>query len=174
MKSYICLLRGVNVGGKTVKMDVLRKAIGGLGYEAVQTYIQSGNILFKSSRGSRAELEQQISACIQETFGFTVPVRVMEREALGEILLGRPERGEDAYWHLTFLAHEVLDWDADKINAKTGEGEEWRIAGNVIYVYCPNGYGKTELHNMFWEKALKVQATTRNWRTSKTLWALSE
>lgn len=173
MKSFICLLRGVNVGGRTVKMELLRKAVSGLGLEDVRTYIQSGNIFFKSP-SPRKVLEQQISECIQDNFGFQVPVLVMDRERLSEFLMGRPEHGEDAYWHLTFLGEEVKEWDSDKINAKKGEGEEWYIAGSVVYVYCPNGYGKTELHNMFWEKVLKRQATTRNWRTSRALWDLSE
>ncbi len=172
MKSYICLLRGVNVGGRTVKMEELRRVIGGLGYEDVRTYIQSGNILFKAQSLGKAVLQEQISDAIQEGFGFRVPVLVLEREELGDMLVRRPERGDDAFWHLTYLADTPQELDLTKV--KVGEGEEWSIEGKVVYVYCPNGYGKTELHNMFWEKALKVQATTRNWRTSKTLWELSE
>ncbi len=74
-----------------------------------------------------------------------------------------------AHLHITFLADNPVDFDLDGILQKKQAGEEIAIKTNAVYLYCPNGYGKTKLHNSFLENKLKVKATTRNWKTTKEL-----
>ena len=67
---------------------------------------------------------------------------------------------------------QVLKSGFDKLKLPAQAGEQAVAAGRVIYLYCPNGYGRTKLNNTFFEKALGVPATTRNWRTVLALQAL--
>ena len=80
---YIALLRGINVSGqKKIKMADLRTYLGDAGLQDVQTYIQSGNIVFKSENADKAELAQKISDEIKEAYGFDVPVLVLTADYL--------------------------------------------------------------------------------------------
>jgi uncharacterized protein (DUF1697 family) len=168
---YIALLRGINVSGKRkIKMADLRAMCEKMGLQAVQTYIQSGNIIFEDSEEDTAVLEKSLRAEIETTFGFEVPVMVMTQAYLQQVaernpFLQKNEELDTKLLHVTFLATEPLEDLVKVLKEKDYGTDEFEVIGNRVYLYFPNGYGRTKLTNAVFEKKLQVAATTRNWRT---------
>lgn len=175
---YISLLRGINVGGqKSIKMAELKSLYEALDYQNVHTYVQSGNVVFESNANS-SELKRQIRDGIVQKFGFPVDILVRTLDDWRKLITANPY-ARDATKDIKFLHITLLTVipDADLVNrlaAPQAEGEAYAIHGDVVYLYCPNGYGRTKLTNNYWEKALKVSATTRNWNTVNHLLELAE
>ncbi|OFX24347.1 MAG: hypothetical protein A2041_09765 [Bacteroidetes bacterium GWA2_31_9b] len=179
MKTYISILRGINVSGqKLIKMDALRQMYSDLGFKNIHSYIQSGNIIFQAQKIKHEYLEKKITEKIVADFGFNVPVIVMEFDYLSMVLKNNPfvvERTEDiTKLYVTFLSHEPVQANIDKINIGQFLPDEFILKGKTIYLFCPNGYGKTKLTNSFFENKFKVVATTRNWNTINELYKISE
>lgn len=179
MNTYISVLRGINVSGqKLIKMDALKKMYENLNLEKIQTYVQSGNVIFLSKQKDHKNLEKLISSQIKTDFGFDVPVIVFNVETLEDIIENNPftkEKWKDiSFLHVTFLADSPLNIDKKSITEKKQENEEIEFTSKAIYLYCPNGYGKTKLNNNFLETKLKVTATTRNWKTTNALLKLAK
>jgi uncharacterized protein (DUF1697 family) len=174
MKTYIAILRGINVSGKNIiKMDVLRLAFAELNFENVRTYIQSGNVVFKSKISDAKNLEKKISKKILDKFGFNVPVIVKEISEIIEVFNNNPfvnQRNEEInFLYVTFLSELPEKENLKKILSIKSESDEYVVSGKNIYLYCPKGYGNTKLSNTFFENKLKVSATTRNWKTLREL-----
>lgn len=171
MQLYIALLRGINVSGqKIIKMDQLKLMFENLGFQRVSTYVQSGNVRFESLTTNECALSERLSAQIKSDFGYEVPVIVLSRDTLQKIIETNPfSHLEPAHLYVTFLASQPDDFDQEILLNKRQEGEALHFADHAIYLYCPNGYGKTKLSNNYIESKLKVVATTRNWKTSNIL-----
>ncbi len=179
MKTYISLLRGINIGGhKKIKMDSLRENFSSLGYSNIKTYIQSGNIVFCSREEDKTKLETEISSMIMDKYGFDVPVLVLNSDEINEVIANNPfanstNHNKD-FIHITFLSKEVKDINNLEIESKKESEDEYKIINKAIYLYLPKGYGNTKIHNNFFEKLLKTQATTRNWKTCLELLEMSK
>ena len=178
MKTYIAFLRGINVSGKNkIPMAELRELCNGLKLQDVETYIQSGNVVFKSELQNTLELEALISKAILKSFGFEVPVIVKTASQLCDLLNENPFESEDEI--IKKQVYFVLLNDVPKIEelttfkAESYENEEFSISENCIYLKCKTGYGKAKLNNNLIERKLKVSATTRNYRTMHKLLELS-
>ncbi len=174
MMTYIAMLRGINVGhGKVVKMERLRTLFATLGFGEVRTYVQSGNVVFQSERKSSAELTRTIEAKIQRDFGFTVPVLIKTSTELAQIVRDNPllkVKGIDvSKLHVTFLSNAPPKTAAKALEDLATTRERFRILNREIYLYCPDGYGKSKLANNTIEKKCSLVATTRNWRTVSAL-----
>ena len=170
--TYIALLRGINVSGhKKIKMPDLKAMFETLGFTNVRTYIQSGNVVFESNAAE--ELESKISTKIQEQFGFEVSVICRTAEEMEQVITRNPYAEmvgfEAEKLYVTFLQQTPSEEKLEALKAFTFEPEMYTVSGREIYVYCFNGYGNTKLNNTFFEKKLKVSATTRNWRTVNEL-----
>jgi uncharacterized protein (DUF1697 family) len=179
MTTYIAMLRGINVSGqKLIKMEALKKMLESLPFSNVQTFIQSGNIIFQASTQDNDALQANISAQILKTFGFEVPVLVLKTNELKDIIAKNPFSKEDAkdssHLYVTFLSTKpVMDnWEA--ILAKRLPGEELVVVDKAVYLYLPAGAGNTKLSNAFLESKLKAVATTRNWKTTLELLKMAE
>ena len=177
MNQFICLLRGINVSGKNkIKMDLLRQLFIETGFVGVQTYIQSGNVIFQSNLKTTLEISSLISEKIMEMFGFSVPILVLTVEELRNALKNNPFIADltkdQAFLHLTFLSVVPEKTKIGKILEKQYSPDEFEWNGTVIYLYCPAGYGNTRLTNTFFENKLNVIATTRNWKTANELMKL--
>ncbi len=171
MSTYISILRGINVSGKNkIKMQDLKGLYGSLGFSNVLTYIQSGNVIFTSSKKDTAKLASTIKLAIKKQFGYEVPTQVRTTAEFLKIFKNNPFKDKDlSKVHVTFFASAPSkDFLQDLGNAKAAN-EEFLLQKDVIYLYCPNGYGKTKLSNTFIEKKAKVLATTRNWKTITAL-----
>lgn len=168
------MLRGINVGGnKKIKMDALRQMYTELGFSYVQSFIQSGNVVFSCAEKDIKTLEKSISDGILNTFGFEVPTLVLNAVELANTLTINPfisDKTKDAsYIHLTFLSVQPNDILVEKLSPLDFTPDEFQCIGKTVYLYCPNGYGNTKLNNTFFEKKLKIVATTRNLRTCNEL-----
>jgi uncharacterized protein (DUF1697 family) len=177
--NYIALLRGINVSGKnSIKMVDLTAMMTSLKFKNIKTYIQSGNIVFSDSSSDTQKLEAKIKATILKTFGHTVPVLVMEATVFAEVIKQNPylkdTKSDKAFWHITLLSDTP---EAEKVKLlHTGEygSTAFKYLNKAIYLYTPEGYGNTKLSNTFIESKLKVNATTRNWKTMLTLQTMIE
>lgn len=172
MTAYVAFLRGVNVGGNTLKMSWLREACEEMGLNGVQTYVQSGNVVFSSRLGA-AKLEQTLKDMIDKQTRLPVTVTVRSASELEGVIAGNPflkQKGVDVTkLHVTFLAKAVAEPALDKLDALAGTRDQYRLIGREIYLHCPINYGETKLSNNAIEKVLAVGATTRNWKTVTTL-----
>lgn len=174
MHAYIAMLRGIKVTGhKTIKMEDLRALCSSLGFQKVETYIQSGNILFQTPTENPAAVSKRISEKILQTFGFDVPVTVRTSEEMLDVIANNPflkEKNIDSSkLHVTFLSENAKKDSLKRLEALSTSPDRFYPASQEIYLYCPSGYGRTKLSNIAIEKALSVTATTRNWRTTNTL-----
>jgi len=180
MTTYITILRGINVGGhKSIKMADLRQLFIGLGFKNVQTYIQSGNVIFQNPMNTDTQLlETLIANKISETFGFVIPVLVLTLNDLKSAIENNPfisdKTKDPVYQHLTFLSAIPEKESVGKLDSGNYNSDQFVCTGKIIYLYCPNGYGKTKLTNTFFEMKLKVTATTRNWKTVNELVVMAE
>lgn len=175
MKTYIALLRGINVSGKNkVPMAELRALLSKLGFANVQTYIQTGNIIFQSANNNTLVLAAEIEKGIQSCFGFQVPVLVLQPSTLHTIFNKCPfpqSEKENSYFILLFAEpNNGLINDVLQINYPN---ETFSITNKCVYFYCKTGYGKAKCNNNFFEQKLKVTATARNYKTMLKLLSLS-
>jgi len=178
MTTYISILRGINVSGqKLIKMDVLRKLYENLGFRNVTTYVQSGNVIFKGDDFEPTDLEQKISRQIKKDFGFEVPIFVLTIDKLKQIIYNNPflndPNKEHSFMHVTFLSSNAGYYEKETFESKKQDEEQISFSENAIYLYCPNGYGRTKLTNNFFESKLKVVATTRNWKTTNEIFKIA-
>ncbi len=169
--TYIALLRGINVSGhKTILMDDLKVLFEKMNFEEVKTYIQSGNIVFKTGENlTEANLAQRVQQSITGKYNFYVPVIIRSREDMEKILADNPflkEKDINPDWlHVTFLSDSPRQSDREAISKYDFSPDRFYLVRNEAYLYCPQGYGNTKISNLFFENRLKVSATTRNWKT---------
>ena len=170
MAIYIALLRGINVSGqKKIKMLHLKSLFEELGYSHVQTYIQSGNVVFETAKTSYEDMENKISTAIKEAYEFDVPILVLSVEKLTAIVeknpyFGKvPFEGNQMYYVLFKQTPEASLVSA--FQKETYENERIIITDHCGYLLCLKGAAKAKLSNNLIERKLKVSATSRNHRT---------
>lgn len=178
MKTYIALLRGINVGGhKLIKMTELKAMFENKGFENVTTYIQSGNVVFSAEQKANSALSKKIKEAILNTFGFDVGVQVLEADSLKKIkgshtfLKDNEDQLKSIYY--TLLAEKPNADLVAELNKLEQTVEFFKITDEVIYCFYPNGVGRAKWHGIFFEKKLKVSCTTRNYNTITKLVELS-
>jgi uncharacterized protein (DUF1697 family) len=179
INTYISMLRGINVSGqKMIKMIELKALYESLRLTNVATYIQSGNVVFQSKSNDPISLGTSIEKAIEKTFGFAVSVVLRRpsdfRRIINKCPFSQIEMADERRLCVVVLKSQPASSHIKAMRAAAAKSEDrYAIAGNEIYLYCPNGFGKTLLSNTFFEKQLKVTATSRNWRTVQALLAMS-
>jgi len=179
MTVVISLLRGVNVGGRNmIKMEALRALYESLGLRDAQTYVQSGNVVFKTDARDLAALSKRIENAIERTFGFRPGVILRTASDLRDVVAKNPfaKRSgiEPARLLVTFLAADPGVEGRKKVLAIKADPEELRINGCEIYIYYPNGMGRSKLSWLTFEKLLNTTGTGRNWNTVTKLLDMAE
>ncbi len=167
--TYLHLLRGINVGGKRkVKMEDLRSIYIDLGFKEVKSYIQSGNIVFKSDVDLIIEkTEKTISKSLVSKFGFEISAILISAERFIHIFDSNPFINHDPkVLFVTIFNKLPVDFNLETLKQ---ENEDYALTENCIYLKTPNGYRNTKLQNSVLEKKLQVTATTRNWKTMAKL-----
>jgi len=177
MSRYISLLRGINVGGqKIVGMQTLREIFTGLGFAGVRTYLQSGNVVFESPDVNQSGLARRIEAGLEQALGYQVRIFLRREEQLKDILTNNPfltEGIEDKrILHVSFLYQEPGESTWDRLVVPVGIPDKYNRGNTVIYLYYPNGFAKSRLPTSFFEKALGVPITDRNWNTVEALYKM--
>lgn len=169
---YIAILRGINVGGhRKLPMAALRALLTNLGYENVQTYIQSGNVIFISEEQDQKKIATSITKTIKETYDYDVPVLVKTIAQWKKAIQNNPFTIDDiTKYSITFLSETPPNVEID-INSKD---DRFVIIDTEIYLHCPNGFGRSKLDNSLFERKLNVQATNRNLKTVQKLLVLAE
>ncbi|MCB9360500.1 MAG: DUF1697 domain-containing protein [Flavobacteriales bacterium] len=175
----IALLRGINVSGhKLIKMTELKEMFEKAGFSNVSTYIQSGNIVFSAKEKDTVSIQEIIQTNILKTFGFDVNVQVLTAEKLNRIMENHSfldeHKDQLKAIYYTLLAEKPNGELVNELEKLEQIDEFFNITDEVIYCFYPNGYGKAKWHNVFFEKKLKVNCTTRNYNTMNKLTELSK
>jgi uncharacterized protein (DUF1697 family) len=179
MAVLISMLRGVNVAGRNMlPMDALRKLYESIGLRNAQTYIQSGNVVFKSNAQDGAAVTKKIEDTIEKKFGFRPAVTLRTAAELKEVLARNPfakRRGLEASKLLiTFFTMEpAVEMRSEILSLKAGNPEEIVIDGRELYIYFPNGMGRSEVWRGI-DRALKKSGTGRNLNTVAKLLEMAE
>jgi len=177
MPAYIALIRGINVGGnKKVPMEKLRGLCERLGCERVQTYIQSGNVVFQEKRTAE-ELAVKIEAEIAREFGFTASVILRTTQELERAMGNSPfskqsKRYPDRVF-IAFLSDAPKAEAAKRLEALATKDEQVRCLGKEVHMWYENGIGRAKLNGSVVERVLAVRATARNWNTCNKLYQMA-
>jgi uncharacterized protein (DUF1697 family) len=159
MARQVALLRGINVGPTTaVAMADLKVSFEALGLADVETYVRSGNVVF-SGKATEAALEKRIAA----DFGRSYDVMLRTAADLRRIAKACPFPTEDGKRvHVMFLDTKP---QAVELDPGRSPGDEFAVQGSEVFIYTPNGFGRSKLAPSWFEKGLGVRGTARNWNT---------
>ncbi|MFD6418217.1 DUF1697 domain-containing protein [Streptomyces sp. NPDC060194] len=176
MANYAALLRGVNVGGgRKVPMAEWRTLLEGLGHTDVRTYLNSGNAVFASGAGADPDvLAAGISHALAGHFGFPVDVLVRTAAELQAVIDQCPfpaDELEPKQLHVTYFDRPVGPERFGSLDLDAFRPEECRLGERVLYLYAPDGLGRSKLAEALSKPALQkgVVATSRNWNTVRKL-----
>lgn len=179
MTTYISLLRGINVSGKNIiRMAELREALTPRGFDGIETYIQSGNLIFESSQRSAAAVSKRLAEAITEDFGLEVPVISRTLKAWEDVHGSNPflETGKEDSKQLavSFLSKKPSAAGVSAFRERASSKERIEVRGSELFLSLPDGFARTKLDNASLERLLKVQSTTRNWRTVTRLLEMAQ
>ncbi len=168
MTTLIALLRGINIGGnRKLPMKELAVLLTELGLRDVQTYIQSGNVVFRGNTKDRAALAAKISSAIEAKHGFAPQVLLLDAAELRKAMANNPypeAEGTPVSLSLLFLAETPSHPDLKALEALRISSERFKLVGKVFYLHAPDGFGRSKLAANA-ERLLGVPATGRNWNT---------
>lgn len=170
MTKYLALLRGINVSGHNmIKMDALKKMLENMGFQNVETYIQSGNIFFDSEEENAASVGFKIKQEISKVFGYDVPVIMISKTDLELCFKKNPYLKEKECdvkkLYVAFISKELSPLAINDLKISNFKPDEAAIDSNRIYIKYAIGAGKTNLDQKYIEKKLNVVSTIRNWNT---------
>lgn len=179
MTRYVSLFRGINVGGhQIVRMDALKELHTSLDLQDVQTYIQSGNVVFTSDNPNVTQIQKDIEDGFAQKFGFQVKVMVRTAAEFNVIIENNPFQNQpirESKWVVAiFLASDPISTALEDIHKTYTGPEEIHIIGQEAFIYYPEGQGRSKLTNTFLEKKLKTAGTARNWNTVLRLQKMME
>jgi uncharacterized protein (DUF1697 family) len=178
MPVVICLLRGVNVGGHKVSMAVLRDLCASLELQNATTLLQSGNLLFKTEERSLPALKKRLEASFATTFGFHSEMILRTPKELRATLAASPFAGrsgiEPAKLGVSFLAADPAPSASKEILKFSSLAEEIHLHGRALFVYFPDGMGRSKLPWSKLDKMLGTAGTMRNWNTVQKLLSMAE
>ena len=176
--AHVALLRGLNVGGKNkLPMLDLRAMFTLAGCEAVETYIQSGNVVFRAGAALATRIPGLIANAIEERFDFRVPVVLRTVDELREVVASNPfldVLDDTKTLHVAFLADTPEDDRVAQLDPDRSPPDAFRVRGREIFLQCPSGLARTRLTNSYFDSKLATISTVRNWRTVLTLLRMAE
>ncbi|ARF54802.1 DUF1697 domain-containing protein [Streptomyces gilvosporeus] len=179
MSRQIALLRGINVGGHHSFPKAQQLALAeSLGLEDVSVLLQTGNLVFADPGAPPEETARRLHERIAADLGLTVPVMVRTRDELAAAVAANPfpqATAEPKTLHLTFLSAVPADTSAlDALDQDAFAPDRFQLAGRELYLWCPDGIGRSKLADAVGRARLGVTATARNWNTVTKLLALAD
>jgi uncharacterized protein (DUF1697 family) len=180
MQNYISFLRGVNMTGhNSIKMTDLSALFIKLGLKDAETFIQSGNVIFSDHGGiPPLTLSKTLEQAILERFNYIIPVMIRTNSELNDLFSANPFLKETDFdpskMAVLFLHDEPSDDQIQKVANVDFPPDKFMIVGREIFIYCPNGFGRTKLYTNFFEKKMGVIGTARNWKTVTTISGIAD
>jgi len=179
VNTYITMLRGVNMTGhNTIKMTRLVDMFRQQGYSDAETYIQSGNIVFSCRNSSIDNVSSGIRKAILSEFSLDIAVITRTPDEIKKIIAVNPFLEEPGFdpskMAVVFLELKPSEEQILKVAGIDYPPDKFRIIGSEIYIYCPNGFGRTKLYTNFFEAKMKVTGTARNWTMVNKLLEMAE
>lgn len=173
MKRYVALLRGINISGKNkIPMAELKKGFERLGFEKVKTYLNSGNVIFSSDESDVEKITEQIGVVIKSQFGFDIPVYVISKEKLEDILHNAPDwwgnDNKEIYDNLIFIMPPVTFSDVyNEVGEPKEELEKIKdYKETVFWSFSRKDYHKTN----WWSKTASANISAKlTIRTANTV-----
>lgn len=178
MPIMIALLRGINLAGHhKVKMEDLRKLCESLKLRDAQTYVQSGNVVFRTDEKDTVRLAKRMEDAIERKFGFRAGVVLRTTAELRDLIarspFGKRKGLEPSKLTVTFLACDLAKDTCDQILQIKAEVEEIKLGRRELYIYFPDGMGRSKLTAVL-DRTLKKAGTVRNWNTVTKLLEIAE
>jgi uncharacterized protein (DUF1697 family) len=169
MTRYVALLRAVNVGGRSkISMTSLRELVESLGFANVATVVQTGNVVFTARGRSPARVATAIEERLASHLGVRSKVLIRNHDEMRAVVDTNPfgeVPGEGSRFFVAFLSGRPLQERLATLDAATFAPDEFRAAERELYLWCPNGIGRSKLTVDLLERKLGVTATIRNWNT---------
>lgn len=171
-KPFICMLRGVNVGGnQMIRMDTLRAICHSLGYANAQTLLQSGNVVFHAERAEAAEIE----AAIRRQASIDVKVFLRTPAGLRKVIAANPfpdaAKNEPSHLIVMFFDRKIPPAAEKALREAYAGPEPMQAVGRELYIYYGEEMGRSKLNSSLIEKKMGMQGTARNWNTVQKLLA---
>jgi uncharacterized protein (DUF1697 family) len=179
MPVVICMLRGVNVGGHNlIKMDALKAFCVSLKLKDPQTYVQSGNVIFRTEEKDATKLAKRLQDALEKKFGFRPGVMLRTASELRDVITRNPFAGrngiEPGKLLVNFLADDPGKDARKQAQAIKTDPEELHIIGREVFIYFPDGQGRSRLPWPKIERALGTSATGRNWNSVTKMLEIAE
>ncbi len=179
MPVIISMLRGINVGGHNIiKMDALRELYASLKFENPQTYVQSGNVVFGSSDSHLDKIAKRIQQAIEKKFKCSPEIILRTADDLRAVIKKNPfakrPNIDPAKLLVSFLASDPGNQARETLRQQKFAPEEMHIATRELYIYFPNGMGKSKLPWSRLDKILQTPATGRNWNSVNKMLEMAE
>lgn len=179
MTAHLALLRGINVSGHNmIKMEALKTTLENIGFQNVQTYIQSGNVFVDADEENPSKVGFIIKQEIFKVFGHEVPIVVIGKKDLENCFKNNPflkEKEVDTKKiYVAFISIALQSTSMNDLKMSQVKPDEAHIDESRIYIKYAVGAGKTRFDQKYIEKKLNVTATIRNWNTVTQLLKLYE
>ncbi len=174
MPRYVAFLRAINVGGHTVKMDVLRQHFETMKFKNVETLIASGNVIFESNAGDASTLSRKIEKHLHETLGYEVRTFIRKSDELLKVAAHEPFKDADmsASGNAIYVAffNEPIGADAmRKLKPHVTAWDEFQVMEREVYWLCRRKMSESTFSGAVLEKTLQTPATLRNMTTVRKI-----
>lgn len=166
-------------GHSSIKMADLSLLYHTLGFMENKTYIQSGNVIFRAGNDiSEGEISNKIEKAIKEKYGYNVPVMIRTSDEVKSLFSTNPyldiKDFDPSKMAVVFLHEIITALQVGKMRNISYPPDKYQIADKEIFIYCPNGFGRTKLYTNFFENKMGVTGTARNWKTITSILSLAE
>ncbi|ATL48646.1 hypothetical protein COR50_16570 [Chitinophaga caeni] len=168
MSRIVAFLRAINVGGRNIKMAELKTIFETLPVQQVQTYIQSGNVMFDIAASKKKNFHTKIENLLEEQLGYPVITILKDLAQMQHIIEQNPfpDRNPDTHQlYVMMLAQIPNAKQREAIAAISSEVDTYVFLDDILYIRCERNKDKSLFTNMLVEKILKIDGTTRNWNT---------
>jgi uncharacterized protein (DUF1697 family) len=174
MAKHIAFLKAINVGGHTVKMDHLKKLFEKMGFESVETFIASGNVMFETKSKSMGAIKKKIETELEKSLGYKVATFIRSTKELKEILEHKPFKepelaSKQNYLYIGFLENQPDKESLKKVLALSDEVNEFNFNNKELYWLCRKNFSDSGITGKSLEKALGMETTIRNSTTIRKM-----
>jgi len=173
MPVYLALFRGINVSGHNlIKMEALKKLMHEEGYINVETYIQSGNVVFESPENNRDKIAKDLEILMYREYGHNVVIFILEEPDLIKVIKNNPYTGPEPEgqgvkkFFVAFLSGKPTEAGIDQLKKYNRGDDVFKVVDNALYLKLAASAADSKLTNVFIENKMNIKATTRNWNTT--------